>query len=351
MASLGPLARIVLVSLRGHGVIAITFGATRQTRQPRVSVAFRAADFYGSPGPSSPLTLFTRLHSRRLLSSSPARSLSLFSTRPTPGLLPPDARIAALYMHRPTEGTSPYNPDQCDGNQDRALAPVRHPSVDFSFRLLYAWAAVDPVAHRPPKSVRGGSQRERRASEHRAFRVVRSGPCEFGSRDTTRLSLPLSHTNSPAYPPPPPERPGPPTRTPQTFKHHTLSRRPPPRRGNHPLRQHDDSRCPARRSPREGTPPQRPTQQSPNQPRDVCLRVRVHACARRLSRVPLVSVVLPKQTRARRKDRYGRNHSSVGFEIPRTDSYPATRTGSGLAKRPGPPPRSRAYTMSSQRTV
>ena len=131
----------------------------------------------------------------------------------------------------------------------------------------------------------------------------------------------------------------------------TLSRRPPPRRGNHPLRQHDDSRCPARRSPREGTPPQRPTQQSPNQPRDVCLRVRVHACARRLSRVPLVSVVLPKQTCARRKDRYGRNHSSVGFEIPRTDSYPATRTGSGLAKRPGPPPRSRAYTMSSQRTV
>ena len=129
---------------------------------PCVSVAFRAADFYGSPGPSSPLTLFTRLHSRRLLSSSPARSLSLFSTRPTPGLLPPDARIAALYMHRPTEGTSPYNPDQCDGNQDRALAPVRHPSVDFSFRLLYAWAAVDPVAHRPPKSVRGGSQRETR---------------------------------------------------------------------------------------------------------------------------------------------------------------------------------------------
>ena len=162
MASLGPLARIVLVSLRGHGVIAITFGATRQTRPPRVSVAFRAADFYGSPGPSSPLTLHTRLHSRRLLSSSPARSLSLFSTRPTPGLLPPDARIAALYMHRPTEGTSPYNPDQCDGNQDRALAPVRHPSVDFSFRLLYAQAAVDPVAHRPPKSVRGGSQRETR---------------------------------------------------------------------------------------------------------------------------------------------------------------------------------------------
>ena len=85
--------------------------------------------------------------------------------------------------------------------------------------------------------------------------------------------------------------------------------------------------------------------------REMCVRVRAHACARRLSRVPLVSVVLPKQTRARRKDRYGRNHSSVGFEIPRTDSYPATRTGSGLAKRPGPPPRSRAYTMSSQRTV
>ena len=52
----------------------------------------------------------------------------------------------------------------------------------------------------------------------------------------------------------------------------TLSRRPPPRRGDLPLRQHDDSRCPARRSPREGTPPQRPTQQSPNQPRDVCTR-------------------------------------------------------------------------------
>ena len=99
----------------------------------------------------------------------------------------------------------------------------------------------------------------------------------------TRLSLPLSHTNSPAYPPPPPERPGPPTRTPQTFKHHTLSRRPPPRRGDHPLRQHDDSRCPARRSPREGTPPQRPTQQSPNQPRDVCLRVRVCMRARGVS--------------------------------------------------------------------
>lgn len=125
----------------------------------------------------------------------------------------------------------------------------------------------------------------------------------------------------------------------------------PPDAATFPLRQHDDSRCPARRSPREGTPPQRPTQQSPNQPRDVCTRACLYACARRLSRVPLVSVVLPKQTRARRKDRYGRNHSSVGFEIPRTDSYPATRTGSGLAKRPGPPPRSRAYTMSSQRTV
>ena len=57
----------------------------------------------------------------------------------------------------------------------------------------------------------------------------------------------------------------------------------PPRRGDRPLRQHDDSRCPARRSPREGTPPQRPTQQSPNQPRDVCLRVRVCMRARGVS--------------------------------------------------------------------
>ena len=264
---------------------------------PCVSVAFRAADFYGSPGPSSPLTLRTRLHSRRLLSSSPARSLSLFSTRPTPGLLPPDARIAALYMHRPTEGTSPYNPDQCDGNQDRALAPVRHPSVDFSFRLLYAWAAVDPVAHRPPKSVRGGSQRERRASEHRAFRVVRSGLCEFGSRDTTRLSLPLSHTNSPAYPPPPPERPGPPTRTPQTFKHHTLSRRPPPptRRPSH------SASTTTVAAPLEGPPVKgphhrgRPSKALIN--REMCVRVRVHACEASLSRPPRVRCVTQANAR------------------------------------------------------
>jgi len=156
----------------------------------------------------------------------------------------------------------------------------------------------------------------------------------------------LSHSHTDRLPPPPPEAGSTSTRTrfPRTLENPALSLQPRPGARHHlPLHRARRS-LPARRS---VDPTAKATRRNPNQPtrQCVCVGARLRAS---LSRPPRVRRGT-QASNARRKDRYRRNHASLGFEIPRRDRYPATRTERGQC--PSPPPRSRAYAMSSQRTV